>query len=301
MATSFDQNLISPDAADALLAAHDGDLALLYLYLRRRGPADPERAARDLCLTRREIDAALEKLGRMGLLDEAPSRPGPARLLLPDDHPTDEYRAEDIVRRSREDPAFSAVVREAQRVLGHVLSTPELKKLFGIYDFLALPPEVIMLLLHYCVASSRGRLPSMRYIEKEAYAWADREILTLEQAEEHIAAQNARRTQSAEVAARLGIADRPLTPTENKYIASWLEAGFGPEAIALAYDRTVEKTGGRKWSYLDAILRSWREKRLFTPAEIEAGDPRRRPGRAAKKQGDKPIDLGDLESLLKKE
>ena len=157
-----------------------------------------------------------------------------------------------------------------------------------------------MVLLHYCMASSRGRLPSMRYIEKEAYAWADREIMTLEQAEEHIAAQNARRTQSAEVARRLGIADRPLTPTENKYIASWLDAGFGPEAIALAYDRTVEKTGGRKWSYLDAILRSWREKGLFTPDQIEAVDPRRRPGRSAPQKGDKPIDLGDLESLLKK-
>ena len=101
------------------------------------------------------------------------------------------------------------------------------------------------------------------------------------------------------MAARLGIADRPLTPTENRYIASWLDAGFGPEAIALAYDRTVEKTGGRRWSYLDAILRSWREKGLFTPAEIEAGDPRRRPGKAAPKTADKPIDLRDLESLLK--
>ena len=297
MAASLDQKLISKSAAEALIAAHDGDLALLYLYLRSRGTADPERAARDLCRTRGEIDAALEKLDRMGLLDGEAPVPTPAEKPLPPADELPNYTAADIV--SRGDRVFTDLVQEAQRVLGHALSTPDLKKLFGIYDYLKLPAEVIMELLHYCAAASRGRLPSMRYIEEEAYVWTDNELLTLDQVHAYTAAQNARRTQSAAVAARLGIADRPLTPTENRYIASWLDAGFGPEAIALAYDRTVEKTGGRRWSYLDAILRSWREKGLFTPAEIEAGDPRRRPGKAAPKTADKPIDLRDLESLLK--
>ena len=34
--------------AEALIAAHDGDVALLYIYLRRRGGEDLERAAREL-------------------------------------------------------------------------------------------------------------------------------------------------------------------------------------------------------------------------------------------------------------
>ena len=303
MTAAPDQKLISAAAIDALLAAHDGDVALLYLFILRSGSRDPERAARALCRTRNEIDAALEKLGRMGLLDgESPAEPAPdpAPARQPLTPPADElpnYNAADIT--SRDDKVFTALVQEAQRVLGHALSTPDLKKLFGIYDYLKLPAEVIMLLLHYCVSNSKGRLPSMRYIEKEAFAWADNEILTLEQAEEHIAAQNARKTQSAAVASRLGILDRPLTPTESKYIASWLEAGFGPEAIALAYDRTVDKTGGRKWGYLNGILQSWKEHGLLTPEQIEAGDPRRRPGKSTPKSGDKPIDLGDLKSLLK--
>ena len=56
--------------ADALIAAHDGDVALLYIYLRRRGGDDLERAARELCRTMGEIRAAREKLQRMGLLTE---------------------------------------------------------------------------------------------------------------------------------------------------------------------------------------------------------------------------------------
>ena len=54
--------------ADALIAAHDGDVALLYIYLCRRGGDDMEQAARELCRTMGEISAAWEKLQRMGLL-----------------------------------------------------------------------------------------------------------------------------------------------------------------------------------------------------------------------------------------
>ena len=47
-------------AADRLIAAHDGDVALLYLYIVRTGGLDAERAAGALCRTSREIEAAAE-------------------------------------------------------------------------------------------------------------------------------------------------------------------------------------------------------------------------------------------------
>ena len=123
---------ISSGAADRLLAAHDGDVALLYLYLRRHGAFDAEDAARLLCRTRGEIDAAWEKLRRMGLTD-LPAADAPAvsaaPVKLPPAEELPEYKAEELVRRSREDPAFSALVGEAQRVLGRGLSSTELKRL----------------------------------------------------------------------------------------------------------------------------------------------------------------------------
>ena len=42
-------NFIDASAADRLIAAHDGDVALLYIYLARTGSRDLERAAHDLC------------------------------------------------------------------------------------------------------------------------------------------------------------------------------------------------------------------------------------------------------------
>jgi hypothetical protein len=176
------ENRISQRDADKLIAAHDGDVALLYLYILRHG-FDLDGAARELCRTGADIAAAAEKLRRMGLADAAQSPAPPQQAKLPPADELPEYTADDITRRTREDGSFRAVVAETQRVLGHTLSGPDMKLLFGMYDYLALPPEVILELLNFCVDRSRekygtGRLPSMRSIEKEAFVWVNREILT---------------------------------------------------------------------------------------------------------------------------
>ncbi|HBR07949.1 MAG TPA: hypothetical protein DD735_03505, partial [Clostridiales bacterium] len=64
-----------------------------------------------------------------------------------------------------------------------------------------------------------------------------------------------------------------------KYIDGWLETGFPPESIEMAYDRTVTNTGQLKWSYMNRIIQSWDTKGLHTPEEIEAGDRPQKPGR----------------------
>ena len=288
--------------ADALIAAHDGDVALLYIYLRRRGGDDLERAARELCRTMGEIRAAREKLQRMGLLTEgtgcaAPpeqrARPAPAEELP-------EYETEDLLRRSKEDAGFAAIVSEAQKVLGHVLSSSDLKRLFGIYDYLALPPEVILMLLNHCVSISQGRRPSMRFIEKEAYVWANREIMSLEQAEEYIRSSRQRREELGRIKESLGIRGRELTATEQKYISSWLDMGFGEDCIALAYDKTVTNTGALKWNYMNKILLSWDEKKLHSRDQVEEKEGRRKAGASQGKTQDKPIDMEALRAIVDK-
>ena len=61
--------------------------------------------------------------------------------------------------------AFSKLVGEAQRRLGRTLSTEELKTLLSFTDYLRLPPEVVGILLTYCIERNRRkgiRLPSIR-------------------------------------------------------------------------------------------------------------------------------------------
>lgn len=176
-------NTLSLPAEDAekLLALGDGECALLYLYiLRSGGVLDTAAAARALSRTGEQISSAARRLSGAGLLTA-----GDVPLPGPDELPV--YRTEDILRRSADDGAFRALLGECQRVLGHTLSSADLNTLFGIYDRLGMTAETILLLIHHCADKLRrrygeGRLPTMRAIEKEAFYWANREILTAPQA-----------------------------------------------------------------------------------------------------------------------
>ncbi|MBQ9411527.1 MAG: DnaD domain protein [Oscillospiraceae bacterium] len=274
---------------DRLLGHGDGNAALLYLHVRRKGGLSLDRAARELKCTQAELLAAAEKLRSLGLLD------GPSPAV---ERETPEFTAQDVSRLAATDAAFQAVVSEAERVLGRVLSSNDLKLLVGIYDYWGLPADVIMLLLHYCVERYQamhgsGRLPAMRYIEKEAQSWAREEIVTQEAAEEHIAREKRRQEDRELVRSALQIRDRGFTASEEKYVAEWLSLGFGPELIAEAYDRTVIGTGKLTWKYMDRIIHSWDEKKLYTLEAVEQGDSRRK----TQPRADMPALTDDSEKL----
>ena len=260
------------ETLDKLLGHCDGNAALLYLHILRAGDFSLNRAARALKCTEAEILAAAGTLRSLGLLDA----PAPERAEAP------EYDAGDVTARVGTDRAFEAVVAEAERTLGRVLSRADLTLLFAVYDYWGLRPDVIMLLLHHCVEkyqarSGAGRMPTMRYIEKEAQFWARSEITTLDAAEDYLRREREQQALAGQIRDVLQIRGRELTPGEAKYIDLWLSMGFGPEAVAEAYDRTVLATGRLAWKYMDTILRSWNEKRLYTPEAIAAGDPARLP------------------------
>lgn len=296
--------------ADRLLQAGNPNGVLLYLYILRHGGELNEAAAlRDLPLTQAALSAAVETLARLGILSGGEKAPLPAQELP-------EYQARDVVRRTAEDPAFIDLLRESQSVLGRVLSTADAKKLFGIYDDLALPVDVIMLLIHYCKERHQERYGAEKNlgfatIEKEAYAWFNREIRTAEMAEQWLAELEDRRSRMGVVQRRLGIQGRSLSPSEEKYITQWLELGFGPEAIAEAADRTIRNTGELRWRYMNSIVQSWHKKGLYTMEQIEQGD--KKPSSVRRSPAGKPASVDtpeptaadnrameQLERLLKK-
>lgn len=299
-------------ALDRLIAAGDGDSALLYLYiLRNGGRISLGEAAVDLKRNEDAIRGMLQRLGELQLLvlpaalsgPAGPAGPGePEKQAAPAPPPADsaerdpagpilepegppEYSADDIARELESGSPFPGLVLETQRRLGRVLSSVDLKILYGLYDYLGLPAEVISLLVTYCAheaakAPDGGRPLRMRQVEKEAYAWKRSGVDTADRAVEHLKRLELRREKSAEVLRALQIVDRAPAPSERKYIENWLELGFSPAAIALAYDRTVLQTGDLKWPYLNSILKSWHQKNLHTVAEIEAGDaPAQKKGR----------------------
>ena len=250
-----------------LLACANADAALLYLYLASGG--DASKAAEHLRMTQARADLAAASLRQMGLTEQDEQK-----HLLPAEAPC--YTEADVTREYRTNPEFPSMIGEAQRRLGRLLSTEEIKILLCVYRYLGLPPEVISILINYCIQRSKARgqtrLPSIRAIEKEAYRWADLGIDTMEEAAVYMQSQLQLQANVSKIQHLLGIEGRKLTPGEEKLISSWLSWGFGEREIQLAYEKTCMNTGGLKWPYLNSILNSWHEKGLTTLAAIESGD-----------------------------
>lgn len=287
--------------ADRLLTCSNLQCLKLYLYLLRAGRSVPlQRISEDLGIPTHEVTQAAKELKSMGLLGVAGKGTPTPEQAIP------EYGKSYLAARSREDKLFVALQTEAANVLGHTLSAQELNTLFGIYDYLGMPGEVIMMLFSACAEDVRerygpGRTPTMRQIEKQAYIWANREIMTFEQAEEYLTAQRNRKDKLQEVKRALGIWDRKLSDTETRYMTDWLDKGFDTEAISLAFDRTVTQIGSMKMAYMNKIILNWHEKGLHTLSEIMAGDEKPQSKTSAKPApaaaGTAPV--GEKERLMK--
>ena len=161
--------------------------------------------------------------------------------------------------------------------LGKRLTTPDVGVLLGLTDYLGLPADVVYLLVCHCVERVRrrfgeGRRPGMKQIEKEGYAWARMGIDTQEAAAAYLRTYAQRQGAVPQYMRALQLGERAPAPSEEKYILSWQEMGFGPEAVALACDKTILKCHELKWAYCNGILKKWHEAGLHTVEEIEAKD-----------------------------
>lgn len=317
MQTAHHENLISPDAADRLIAAHDSDVALLYIYYTRTGCFDAERAARDLCRTMNEIQSAQEKLSRMGLLSGVSAAKtadaednSSQSVVRPPVRKNDEryqFTASEIAQRSGSDSVFRAILTETEQVMGRKLSSSDTRILFNIYDTLALPFDVFMLLLHFCAEKNNSKYHGQRkltasFIENEAFDWAEKEILTIEQAEEYIQSAERRSSESAQIAAVIGMGGKALTKSVQDYINGWIDMGFDSEVVAIAYDRTMLNIGKLSFPYIKGILERWKNNGLMTVKEINEKDPPRTAKTAAKPANESgaSISLDSLQGILDK-
>ena len=306
---------LATGAADRLIAAGSGDAALLYLYLLKTGGTyDPAQAARALRWEPSRADAALSLLNGMALAADKPAAPAPKTLPEPP-----EYSAADINRELENKASpFPALVQEVQRRLGKPLSTSDLKSLYAIYDFSGLPPEVILLLVNWCIEEYQrkygaGRMPRMPQIQREAFRWKERGVDTAEGAEAHLKRLTLLRERSTQILALLDIRDRPPVAKEKEYIAAWTDMGFGDDAIRLAYEKTVMKKQSMSWPYMDSILKSWHQKGLHTAEQVKAQDSQRprppKPGAGAtapqpthgEAEARARADMERLRQLMKKE
>ena len=258
---------LSQNDVRKLLSAASPDAALLYIYLKSGNR--PQDAETDLNLNSSRLSCAGATLRQLGLIaDERPSQ------IAPGERPS--YSEKDVLTAMDTDSSFRSLYGEVQRLLGRSLNTEELKILLGFVRYLGLPADVISVLVCYCKERARRkgglRNPSLRTIEKEAYAWAEQGIDTVEEAAAFIQAQNVRNSRLHRLMNILQIRGRSLTAAEERYAQSWLDMGMEEELISMAYERTCLNTGGLNWAYMNKILQRWNEQGFRTAEEVRNGD-----------------------------
>ena len=283
-------NPVSIPAEDVhkLLGAASGDGILLYLYLKSGNELSD--AAASLRMNEARFSCAAATLRQLGLWQT------PERAFVPGERPS--YTEQDVLQTMEKDPSFRRLYMEVQRRLGRTLATEELKILLSFVNYLGLPEDVVCVLVSYCQdrARQKGSLrnPAIRTIEKEAYAWAEQGIDTLEAAAAFIHRQNVYSSRLAGLARLLQIHGRSLTPAEEKYARQWLGFGFDDEMIRMAYERTCLNTGGLNWAYMNKILLRWKDAGYTKADDVRNGDSKAVPKGASGNLG-----AAELEAIQK--
>lgn len=167
----------------------------------------------------------------------------------------------------------SELIDSCQQTLGKIFNTAESSKIIALSDQLSLSNEYILLLCSYAVSVDKK---SVRYIERLAIEFYDKDIVTYASLEEELNEMKAKASDEAFVRSLFGIGKRALIKKEKEAVADWtLKYGFSHEMIEKAYEITVSKTNEAKITYANAILERWYAAGLKTPEDVDSAESER--------------------------
>ncbi len=192
---------------------------------------------------------------------------GKAETTEEDENPKPVYKLSDVTASRKSNKALSEMYTLAESILGKPLTQNDILILYSLYDWLALPVEVILMIIEHAVSLGKK---SMRYIETIALSWSELGITTSDAATEYLSSFEKAGKMKRRFKKLLGISGRDLTETEAGLLATWSETlGFSDEMIRLAYEKTVMQTGKASFNYMNAILKDWAEKGIKAPSDTE--------------------------------
>jgi len=179
--------------------------------------------------------------------------------------------ASQILTRVAENAGLRRLFQEADRILGRTIGYEGQCALLMLHDTDGLPVEVVYMLLQYCAEAGKTNIG---YIEAVGRDWGRREIDTIEQAGEQIAALKEDLALWNELRRLAGLhAPRP-TAAQGEHLCRWRAMGFRLDMIFAAYEEMAEHTGKLSFSYMNKVLETWHASGIKTPAEAAAAKER---------------------------
>ena len=279
-----DTTIISNHFIDTYMTKANGEYIKVFLMILRllqsgKNPL-PEVIADRLDMTERDVMRALSYWEREGILissaeqetdaskEEAPvstSKPLPAKSTLT---PAD-------MRKKQNDKGFSHLKYITEMYLGHPMTNPEINSLSYIYDDLKLPVDLIEYLIEYCVSNHKN---SLRYMEKVAIDWHQKNILTLQQAKSQAHSYG---KDYYTIMKTMGLNHAPA-PTQIEFMEKWLHKdNFSLNMVLEACRRTITAIGKPSFPYANKILETWKKAGIKSQTELASYEKNTTPVKGA--------------------
>lgn len=270
------------DTVEKVIDTADGDVAMLYLYLvkcsaKNMPVGDMAEISKNLDFEMSRLDKAMLALRDAGITEDEGKLEFPPKT------------APIVLREAKnQNPDLRELGTFYEKRTGRLMKKNEFSAIHDAYSRLHLPASVIMAMITFL--TENGKQLTAGIFEREACAWADNGVNTIEKAEEYLQKMAEKNSDYGSAVKLLNLSGRPLSPTEDKYIKEWIEWGFEPETIQLAYDKTMVNKGALIWPYMSKIIQNWHEKGLHTreAAEKDAQETASRYKHGSQQQYNRP-------------
>lgn len=165
------------------------------------------------------------------------------------------------------------MLQDIEKLFGRSLSSKEISIYIGWLKDFNFSPEIILLLIQYCVL--KGKTDS-RYVEKIAISWFDAKIKNINDAQSFIKKHEDKWINIRKILNYLGIKDGEVMKPQEEILTKWLNTyNFSIEIICKACDICFERINKADFKYIDGILTSWHNDKIKTLADIEKKDKKK--------------------------
>ncbi|MBE6782464.1 MAG: DnaD domain protein [Ruminococcaceae bacterium] len=186
--------------------------------------------------------------------------------ILPEIEPI-KPTAEQVAARGVESEEIRFLFNEAQSRLGKTIGYDGQSVLLMMHDSYGLPVEVIVTILEYCASVGKT---STAYISKIGKDWSEKEIDTLEKADEMINELKSVDGLWNDLRVKTGISNPRPTSAQMKYLNQWKNHyGFSIDMIYLAYEESANNIQKISFPYMDKVLNNWFKDGIKTIDDVD--------------------------------
>ncbi len=212
------------------------------------------------------VTVRVEEAPQVSEITEEKPKKKESKLLVysQEQRPTNEQ----IAARCDESEEIKFLFNETQTKLGRTIGYDSMSNLLMLHDHYGLPVEVILMLVEYCKSVHKT---SMSYIATVGRDWAEKEIDTLEKADEMIESLSKKNETWKQLCSLTGISNSTPTKKQADYLDVWQnEWNMSLEMMHLAYEEMANHTTKLSFPYMNKVLQNWYENSILTPEAVEA-------------------------------